>query len=509
MTVVESQAMNMSMKPPPGAAPVALEEVGAQFIAPSATFTGTVLAWADEEVVARVAGRVLQMNVYPGESVLPGQLLVELDSQELQLRTLAAQAAVTEAEYRSQAAHRHHQRGELELKSIDQDLEAARLGVSQAQAESESAAADLTYRKAEYQRSRQLYEAGGIAQEELQRSRSQLVEAESAQRVRSLEMAKARANLNKAQQSRAMQELEAQVFRDESRALAAGRQKNQAESALAETVQGYTRLTALHAGTVVERKVSPGTLVQPGMVLLRLKSTHKLRLQARVPQDYSGQIARGARVQVEVPGRRESLEAQLTADFLETDAATRTFTVEAVVSGSSGLRVGSFVPMQIALASRGRRLTIPLSALQHDLESQPFVWVAVSQTKPAGEKDKAYYTCVMHPEIRESKPGKCPKCQMPLQLSDKAGGLRAAKRLVQLGGTQSGRVAVASGLSPGDRVVVAGSSSLRDGMALVEVKWSDQGPVDLPPPPGDHPMEGMDHGAEAEDYCSPTPGAKP
>lgn len=25
-----------------------------------------------------------------------------------------------------------------------------------------------------------------------------------------------------------------------------------------------------------------------------------------------------------------------------------------------------------------------------------------------------YYTCVMHPEIHESKPGKCPKCGMDL-----------------------------------------------------------------------------------------------
>jgi len=98
---------------------------------------------------------------------------------------------------------------------------------------------------------------------------------------------------------------------------------------------------------------------------------------------------------------------------------------------------------------------------------------------------------------------------MPLQLSDKAGGLRAVKRLIQLGGTQAGRVAVASGLSPGDRVVVAGASSLRDGLALVQVEWSAQGPVDLPPPPGDHSMPGMDHGAQAEDYCSPTPGATP
>ena len=34
-------------------------------------------------------------------------------------------------------------------------------------------------------------------------------------------------------------------------------------------------------------------------------------------------------------------------------------------------------------------------------------------------KTTAYYTCPMHPEITSSKPGKCPKCGMALNLSKK------------------------------------------------------------------------------------------
>jgi predicted ATP-dependent serine protease len=29
-------------------------------------------------------------------------------------------------------------------------------------------------------------------------------------------------------------------------------------------------------------------------------------------------------------------------------------------------------------------------------------------------KDSVYYTCSMHPEVKEDKPGKCPKCGMDL-----------------------------------------------------------------------------------------------
>lgn len=30
------------------------------------------------------------------------------------------------------------------------------------------------------------------------------------------------------------------------------------------------------------------------------------------------------------------------------------------------------------------------------------------------QKDKAMYTCSMHPEVKSDKPGKCPKCGMKM-----------------------------------------------------------------------------------------------
>lgn len=39
-----------------------------------------------------------------------------------------------------------------------------------------------------------------------------------------------------------------------------------------------------------------------------------------------------------------------------------------------------------------------------------------SSTEPAAPKDNAatVYTCPMHPEVRQDKPGRCPKCGMDL-----------------------------------------------------------------------------------------------
>jgi cytochrome oxidase Cu insertion factor (SCO1/SenC/PrrC family) len=51
--------------------------------------------------------------------------------------------------------------------------------------------------------------------------------------------------------------------------------------------------------------------------------------------------------------------------------------------------------------------------------------VAVAQRKPAAKKKKkaaaaaAVYTCPMHPEVKSSKAGRCPKCGMDLRLAEK------------------------------------------------------------------------------------------
>lgn len=509
MTVLESQTMNMNVKPPAGAVPVALERVTPDFFQPSVAVTGTVEAWANEEVVARVTGRVLHIMAYPGDRVLPGQLLVELDSQELQQRLAVAQAASEEARYRTEAAHRHHQRGELEQQLLRQEIRANQVAVEQAIAEKAAATAEAEYRQGEWGRADQLYRAGGLSQEEWQKARSDLTAARAQQQVKGLQIQRAQADLFKVQKSLDMQKTETAVFADEAAALRASTARNQAELAVAATQESYTRLTALNRGTVVERLVSPGTLVEPGQVLLRLRSTERLRLLARVPQDYSGLIEANARVQIKREGQ-EPLECRVAKDYLAADESTRTFTVEAQLDnrgGSSGLRVGSYVPMQIALARRKRRLTIPVPALQQDLEGKSFVWVAIPGRNEEDEK-KTYYTCVMHPEVRSNGPGQCPKCQMALQPADPPGALRVVKREVQAGGSQGGRIAILDGLSPGDPVIVAGFQNLREGMRVIEVPWSGEGPVKLPPPPKDVRFD-HDGMPMPEDYCSPTPGVSP
>src|SRR5579884_1110484 len=87
MSVIEAQAIDMSvMKPPVGAAPVAAMAVQREPIASSVSYTGSAVSFQDVEVTPRVTGALVWMPFYPGDRVRAGQVVARLDTAELQSR---------------------------------------------------------------------------------------------------------------------------------------------------------------------------------------------------------------------------------------------------------------------------------------------------------------------------------------------------------------------------------------------------------------------------------------
>jgi ssDNA-binding Zn-finger/Zn-ribbon topoisomerase 1 len=109
------------------------------------------------------------------------------------------------------------------------------------------------------------------------------------------------------------------------------------------------------------------------------------------------------------------------------------------------------------------------------------VWTVVENQQTG----KTIYTCVMHPEIREDKPGKCPKCGMELVPMKRSGKLAAHRTFVSLGASDGNWTAVTSGLNAGDRVVYQGNESLKEGDGVTPTEWGESGPKTLPKPAGD------------------------
>ena len=207
MTVIEAQAMDMSQTGTPvGSVPVATEKVRADWFVPTVTYTGSVVAYNDTDIVARVEGWVVEMLVYPGDRVRQGQLLLRLDSRERSARLQEAQAGASAARYEREAMLREAEQVRAELEEAQRkrdsvqamverarrELELARAEREEMQAEIQSAEANNAYWQAEDSRAENLLKAGAISREERQRTQAEAAKAHA-------ELSQARARLNKAE----------------------------------------------------------------------------------------------------------------------------------------------------------------------------------------------------------------------------------------------------------------------------------------------------------------------
>lgn len=520
MTVIEAQAMDMtSSKPPVGVQPVAVEAVSTRVVEGNETYPASIEALTEEDVMARVPGRVSQVLVYNGDRVRAGQLLATIEANEYAAQaneaklmassklsmSIASMREVGESQAmlrKSEAALASAKHGldrmqaDLEAMSLEQKKAEAELGMNRAELKEREA--DVTYTEADLDREKKLYKAGAISLDELQmatkerdmalarvRSAKASVEA-SAQMVEvsKKKVVGAKAGLGEA---KAMID-ESIAERDQSKAaLIKAKQmvrsaRIEAESAK-EGAKGmsamadYRQVRALSDGVVVERVAAPGSVVMMGQPILKLKVVNRLRVQAELPQILYSKVTIGTPVTLIVEGQNP-VQAKLTSITPTMNMESRTFKVEAIVSNAKGsLASGMYAKLTINLDNAKDQLAVKSSAIRTDSNGETYVWL-YSEKQGSGEPTD--WTCTMHLEISEKGPGICPKCKMDLVPRSRSGKFVAEKRSVTIGGADGDYTVVTSGLAEGDKVIWAGHENLQPGTPVQETKWGDNGPSELP-----------------------------
>ena len=221
-------AMDMSMRMTAGSTPfpVVIVPVERGPITGTVTYTGSIAPFNEEDIYPRVTGRIVEMPVYPGDAVRPGQVLARLDSVELSSRIREAEAA----------------------------LAAARATRTQMEKELAMTEAEAGYARGVATRTEQLFNTGAVSKQEYENDRAMAASAEAKREA-------ARAKLQAAESSLA---------------------QNEAALRTAGIVRGYTDIVASTPGYVVKRLVAPGVLVQPGMPVLKVAQIDRVRLQANV-----------------------------------------------------------------------------------------------------------------------------------------------------------------------------------------------------------------------------------
>jgi membrane fusion protein (multidrug efflux system) len=179
-------------------------------------------------------------------------------------------------------------------------------------------------------------------------------------------------------------------------------------------------------GVVGLRRVSPGTLVQPGTVMTTLDDVRIIKLDFAVPEPFLAEIQTGLVLQARsaaYPGR--VFEGRVASVDTRLDTATRSLIVRAEIPNPDMLlRPGMLMVVEVKRNPR-EAILVPEQAVSA-LQDRKFVFVMDSEDK-------------------------------------------AQRKEVQTGVRRNGRIEITQGLAVGDRVVVEGGFKLRPGAGAVIV----------------------------------------
>jgi RND family efflux transporter MFP subunit len=146
------------------------------------------------------------------------------------------------------------------------------------------------------------------------------------------------------------------------RQVEARRSQGEAEVAAARVALGYATLSAPFDGLVTERKADPGSLATPGAPLLTLEREGNLRLEASIDESRLGLARIDESVAVEIDGLNRTVSGRVGEIVPSVDSATRTLTAKIDLPALPGLRTGMFGRAAFAAGKR-EALLVPQSAV--------------------------------------------------------------------------------------------------------------------------------------------------
>jgi HlyD family secretion protein len=216
----------------------------------------------------RVSGRVLRMLVEEGQLVKPGEVLVELDHEYLDLELQQAEASVAQAQ------------AQLKLLKIGAREE----DILQAEQQLKQAEVNLIQAKRDAERLVNLFEKGSVTSKQREDAENRLALAEA-------QYAQAEENLKKLRNLTRPQEIEAAEARlAQTQASVNLIKKNIKDSIVACHIQGV----------VTERAVEPGELVNPGTTLVTVSCLDPVYLWVYVTEKELGWIKLGQKAEVRI-----------------------------------------------------------------------------------------------------------------------------------------------------------------------------------------------------------------
>ena len=266
-------------------------------------------------VSAKIAGRIERLTVDEGTQVKTGDVIAELDTEELLAMKQAAQATLAslKSQVSGSEATEQFTRG-----TTTSDVQTAQSQVQTARAQLAEAQANLRQQELDTRRMVTLADQGVASQQDrdravaaLEASRAHAQAAQDQARAAESGLASARARTHQTHTA------ESTV-----RATSAQMQAAKAELAQAETRLQYTKVLAPVSGVVSVRAARQGEIVNPGTPIVTIMDLNDTWVRAAVPETYADKLQIGDSLDVRMPNG-SSVTGKLIFKNTEGDFATQ------------------------------------------------------------------------------------------------------------------------------------------------------------------------------------------
>lgn len=351
-------------------------------------YSGTTEPIREVSIRPQIEGRLLDLSVNVGDVVNQGDVIGRVDEQLL--TTEVNEAVANLAALRAEVAQ-----AQTEVSNAEVLVEQARLELQQAESDAV--------------RLRSLWQEGVVSEQsyELAETRRQTL-------------------------GQAVQSAQERVAAQQQAVLAAQGRVAAQEAAVqqAEERRSYSLLTSSITGTVLDRVIEPGNLVQPGEGIITLGDFSAVKVVVELSELEFAQVQVGQPVQVRFDAfPNEQFQGTVARISLQADTRARLLPVEVIVPNRAGSQlVGSGLLARVNFTPRAEgRVVVPQSALEVGGEENPSsIFVA------AGTDEEP----------------------------------RVEQRTVQVGRQINGQVEILSGLEPGEAFVAKSSQPLTDGQTV-------------------------------------------
>ena len=366
-------------------------------------YTGTTQPAREVALRSQAEGRLLDLAVNVGDAVGRGQTIGQVDD-----RLLVAQVNQERAN----------------LAALQSEVAQAQAEVSDARTQVEQARIELQQAQADANRLELLARDGAITAQAAEQARTQA---------------------NTAQQ--ALRSAQEQV-RTQLRAVEAAQGRVAAQRATLAEVQArqnYSVLTAPISGTVVQRTVEPGDLVQPGGEVVRLGDFSQVKVVVQVSELKRGRLRVGQTANVRLDAfPNQQFQGEIIRISPAADPTARQIPVEIVIPNPNGAIGSGFLARVQFPTGDNSGVIIPESALSVSGESD-------AAQAAAGSKVTLF---VVQGEGQDAT---------------------TVARSIEIGSRENGKVEVRSGLKPGEAFVVRSSQPLKEGQPVQFSILSERG----------------------------------